>query len=114
MKKLFTLYVITILLVLFTSTVVGQDVSVMPTLINYQGFLTNQNGTTLNGSYQITFALYSEPTGAASIVWDETHDAINIENGLFNVLLGSIDTITVDDLDGVKDILGSGYWESRR
>ena len=76
--------------------------NIVPTMLNYQGFLTDQNGTALNGNYQITFALYSEPTGAASIVWDETHDAINIENGLFNVLLGSIDTITVDDLDGER------------
>ena len=69
-------------------------------MINYQGFLTDQNGTALNGSYNITFAIYADPTGAASIVWDETHTSINVEAGLFNVLLGSIDSLTVEDLKG--------------
>jgi hypothetical protein len=78
----------------------GQEVSDVPTMINYQGFLADQNGTPLNGSYQITFALYSEPTGAASIVWDETHDAVDVENGLFNVLLGSLDTLNAEDFQG--------------
>jgi len=73
----------------------------VPTMINYQGFLTDQDGTPLSGSYQITFALYSDSTGVESIVWgEETHDAININNGLFNVLLGGVDTLTAEDLDG--------------
>jgi hypothetical protein len=82
---------------------IAQDTTaIIPTMINYQGFLTDQNGMALTGSYQITFALYYDSSSTASIVWDETHDAVNVEAGLFNVLLGSNDTLTADDLSGER------------
>ncbi len=88
-------------LLVFTSIINAQ--SVIPTMINYQGFLTDQNGQALNGSKQITFTLYSDSISTASIVWgEETHAAVNVENGLFNVLLGSIDTLTAADLAGER------------
>jgi hypothetical protein len=100
MKKIVYAILTVSLISMFTSSAFAQDI--VPTMINYQGFLTDQSGTALTGAYQITFALYSDSSGAASIVWDETHNAVNIENGLFNVLLGSIDTLTADDLSGER------------
>jgi hypothetical protein len=102
MKKLCALCVITALLVIYSSMVMGQDVSVVPTLINYQGFLTDENGQALTGSYQIAFRLYDEASGDNPWVWSETHNAVVVENGLFNVLLGSIDTLTAADLAGER------------
>ena len=74
----------------------------VPTMINYQGFLTDQNGTALNGSYVIWFRLYEDSTGFESIKWEEKHNAVFVENGLFNVLLGSIDTLTARALAGER------------
>ena len=94
-----------VLVLVFYLLIVGYTLAqenIVPTMINYQGFLTDETGAALNGSYKITFALFSEPTGAASIVWEEVHDVINVENGLFNVLLGSLDTLTAADLAGER------------
>jgi hypothetical protein len=71
-------------------------------MINYQGFLTDQNGTALSGSYEISFRLYDEASGNHPWLWHETHAAVNVENGMFNVLLGSIDTLTAADLQGER------------
>ncbi|MCP4413330.1 MAG: hypothetical protein GY808_12280 [Gammaproteobacteria bacterium] len=101
MKKISTLISFLVVLIILISTVNAQ--SVIPTMINYQGFLTDQNGQGLNGPKQITFTLYSDSVSTASLVWgEETHDAVNVENGLFNVLLGSIDTLTTADLAGER------------
>jgi hypothetical protein len=78
------------------------EVNFIPTMINYQGYLTDQSGTPLTGTYQVTFTLYYDSTSTASIVWEETHDVINVANGLFNVFLGSIDTLTAADLAGER------------
>jgi hypothetical protein len=76
--------------------------NIVPTMLNYQGFLTDENGSALTGSYQISFRLYDEASGQNPWVWSETHNAVVVENGLFNVLLGSLDTLTADDLAGER------------
>ena len=58
----------------------------VPTMVNYQGFLTDTTGKALDGTYKITFRLYAELTGVASIKWEEEHTSVNVVNGLFNVL----------------------------
>jgi hypothetical protein len=102
MKKI--LYLILSLTLMILSSVVFAQVEneFVPTMINYQGFLTDQTGTALSGTYQITFALYYDSTGTISNVWEEIHDAVVVESGLFNVLLGSIDTLTAADLVGER------------
>ena len=100
MKNMLTFILTMMILFIPAMDVIAQES--VPTMVNYQGFLTDQNGTALNGSYQITFLLYSEPTGIESIIWEEVHSTINVENGLFNELLGSIDTLTAEDLAGER------------
>jgi hypothetical protein len=92
---------ILLLLIGFMTINIFAQVNV-PTMINYQGFLTDQNGTVLNGPYVIWFRLYEDSTGFESIKWEEKHDAVFVKNGLFNVLLGSIDTLTAGDLAGER------------
>jgi hypothetical protein len=103
MKKIKEL--IELVLVLFfmmVGNIIAQESSSVPTMINYQGFLTDETGTALNGNYQITFRLYDEASGENPWVWVETHNTVAVENGLFNVLLGSIDTLTAEDLAGER------------
>jgi len=103
MKKPVTSLLTLTIILLFTSLVLAQGTeNIVPTMINYQGFLTDEHGAALSGTYQITFLLYSEPSGIESIIWEEVHEVVNVENGLFNVLLGSIDTLTVEHLTGER------------
>jgi hypothetical protein len=53
----------------------------------------------------ITFRIFEEPTGSLNGIWEEIHDSVTVTNGLFNVLLGSIDTL------GAEYFLGDRYLE---
>ena len=55
--------------------------------INFQGKLTNPNGTNItNGSYTFVFSLYSVASGGTTI-WTET-DSLSLTDGIFQVNLG--------------------------
>lgn len=57
--------------------------------ISYQGRLTDAAGNPINGTRNMIFRLYHAETGS-SAVWQETHNNVQVTNGLFNVVLGSI------------------------
>ena len=82
---------IPILLVLFlTFSLQGQ----IPQTINYQGILTDITGKPVaDGTYNLTFKIYEVPTGGNPI-WSETH-VIPTKNGLFNVILGSSNPLSI-------------------
>ena len=65
----------------------GLSLAGIPKLINYQGMLTDNSGTPLNGSYNLTFKIWTDTTGGSSL-WTETQNGIQVLNGLFNVILG--------------------------
>lgn len=65
-----------------------------PMLIPFQGRLTDQNGVPYtNSQYTITFNLYDVPVGGTKL-WSETHQKVGIINGMVNVFLGSINSLT--------------------
>jgi len=70
--------------------------------INYQGKLTNASNVAVsNGTYEIEFNLYTQPTGG-SPVWTETLDGadeVTVTNGLFSVMLGSTTALTGVDFN---------------
>ncbi|MGB1250740.1 MAG: hypothetical protein ACPG8W_09030 [Candidatus Promineifilaceae bacterium] len=58
-------------------------------VVNYQGELADSDGTALDGSYTISFALYDAATGG-NLVWGpESHAVVAIVRGKFDVGLGS-------------------------
>jgi len=64
----------------------------VPSLINYQGRLTDQTGAALSqGVYQIQFRLWDSPTATntSDLVWGELQSVTLFSNGVFNVILGS-------------------------
>lgn len=63
----------------------------LPGLINYQGNLTDDSGTPLNGTYEMRFALYSAETDG-SMLWNHLPDShvVTVSEGVFNVQLGSL------------------------
>lgn len=65
----------------------------MPGLMNYQGTLTDTIGVALDTTVSMTFSIYTDSTGGIQ-VWTETQPAVEINNSLFNVLLGSVNAIS--------------------
>lgn len=63
-----------------------------PFLLSYQGRLTDDVGLALNGSHQIAFALFDSDSGGAQI-WSELHPLVTVTDGLFAVVLGSINPL---------------------
>ncbi len=61
----------------------------IPRTLNYQGILTDAGGGAVpDGSYSVTFRLYSVFSGGAAL-WEETQP-VSVTKGIFNVILGSV------------------------
>jgi hypothetical protein len=69
-----------------------RSTSAIPSKMSYQGVLTDNVGVPKNGTFAMTFGLYSAPTGGSPI-WSETQNAVQVTNGIFNVLLGSVNAL---------------------
>ncbi len=76
---------------LFLSSSRAQTVlNVLP----FQGILTTTGGVTVpDGVYQLSFRLYSVPSGGSPL-WQETQ-TVTVTNGIFSVLLGSVSSLTL-------------------
>ena len=79
------------------------DVSIAATVgskISYQGVL-KENGSPVTGNRNMVFRLYNVDSGGAAL-WGENHtggNAVSVTNGLFNVTLGGINPLDVEDFD---------------
>lgn len=70
-------------------------------VLAYQGTLMDATNEPLNGLFDITFRIYSAPTGGTPL-WEEARTGANgvtVENGLFNVMLGNLVPIPVSVWD---------------
>ena len=65
-----------------------------PQTINYQGYLTNPGGTPVNNAVVLTFRLYNVANGGAAL-YSETQLSVNVINGNFNAVIGSVTPITL-------------------
>ncbi len=80
-------------IILFLLT--GLCLAGIPQLINYQGMLTDNSGTPLNGTYSIAFKIFNAESDGME-KWEETQSSVSVANGLFNVILGSVTPIELD------------------
>lgn len=66
-------------------------VPIVPWYMNYQGILKDSGGAPLDGTYDLTFTIYrwDQLTASYVSVWTETHNSVQVTNGLFNVSLGT-------------------------
>ncbi|MGB8983030.1 MAG: hypothetical protein WCC12_14235, partial [Anaerolineales bacterium] len=65
------------------------------TLMPYQGTLSDAGGNPVTGNIDMIFRFYNLSTGGAAL-WQESHsgaNAVPVENGLFQVMLGSLTPI---------------------
>ncbi|MEI7529239.1 MAG: hypothetical protein WCK76_09875 [Elusimicrobiota bacterium] len=68
-------------------------VETTPSLISFQGRLTDNMNNPLAGSYDFAFAIYDAPTGG-SLLWSETQNGIIVFNGVLTAELGASLPIT--------------------
>jgi type VI protein secretion system component Hcp len=67
----------------------------MPPKINYQGYITDNQGKPLTGPHHLTFRLYDAQEGG-NLLWTEDHPAVSINDGAVDVVLGGSSPITAD------------------
>jgi len=94
MKKLLILLALGIIVVsvlVFSESTVMADI---PKLINYQGMVTNAEDKPLDGTCNILFKIYGSESGTDSL-WREYHTNVEVTKGLFNVILGSLNTLNL-------------------
>jgi hypothetical protein len=72
-------------------------------VLAYQGTLVDAGGDPVDGAREMTFRIYNHPTEEGAL-WAEAHtesNAVPVQNGLFNVTLGSLtpipDSVWIED-----------------
>ena len=78
----------------------------VPPLINYQGVLVDPatGNPVADGEYEFVFSIY-DTDSVGSPLWQETQP-VTVQNGLFNVLLGSYTALNASLFDGSLRYLG--------
>jgi hypothetical protein len=74
--------------------------------ISYQGRLADSAGNPLTDKYNMEFRLYDVPTGGVPL-WTEMWtgaNAVDVSDGLFNVMLGSIDNTLASSIEGYDEL----------
>jgi hypothetical protein len=62
----------------------------VPALLNYQGYLANSSDSSaITDTLEMTFRLFDSQTKGAEL-WAEAHPAVEVTDGLFQVLLGGM------------------------
>lgn len=88
-------------IVLLAATAV---IAAVPGTMSYQGRLLDDGGNPVNGTVTIVFSIYDDSLGGASgsPLWSETHSGVEVEDGLFAAVLGSIEDVIPDDVFTVQ------------
>ncbi len=72
----------------------------VPGQLNYQGQLINStDSSAVTATLEMTFRLFDSETKGAEL-WSETHPAVEVTGGLFQVLLGSVTSFPAGLFDG--------------
>jgi len=80
--------------IIFVIAVLVISAMAVPEQMNYQGKLTDDTGVAIEGILTITFGIYDVESGGSAL-WTETHPAVDVARGLFDVRLGSITAFPV-------------------
>ena len=71
-----------------------------PNELSYQGFLTDAQGEDgITATLEMTFKIFAQETGGTEL-WSETHPEVEVSEGLFCVLLGSVTPVPAGMFDG--------------
>jgi len=75
--------------VLLLMMMAPQAQATVPPLVNYQGFLTDENGDPVNGPVTLAFAVFPDSTGGASVWGPSQYDNVTLVDGVFHIILGA-------------------------
>jgi hypothetical protein len=89
--------IVTVAIILVTVVLCNAQV---PQLINYQGKLKDATGNPVDGTVEMQFSMYDAETGGTGL-WAETQ-TVQVTDGLFNVLLGSVTPIPYSVFSGAE------------
>lgn len=79
-----------------------------PDRISYQGVLKDSAGQAVNGSLTISFEIFDHETNGVPTtgLWSESHEGVVLQNGIYNIQLGSVNAGTL-----VADVFADeGLW----
>ena len=74
--------------------------------VSYQGRLADSGGLPITGKQNMEFRLYDAPTGGVPL-WTEMWtggNAVDVSDGLFNVMLGSMDNTLASAIQGYDEL----------
>ena len=77
----------------------------VPRELSYQGRLTDDVGTAVDTTADLTIVIFADEAGTTPL-WQETHPDVTVVNGLFDVVLGSINPIPDTVFNGEVRWLG--------
>jgi hypothetical protein len=79
---------LTLLMLLLTLAAIGQQASIVPTLVNFKGIITDVDGKPMTGTVGVTFYLYQDSEGGTPL-WMETQNVQPDKSGRYAVSLGA-------------------------
>ena len=88
-------------LLLFNGQAHAQSI---PTVFNYHGQILNANGEPVSSTLPIVFSIYADAEGTTTVYTEK--QLVEIKDGLFNVLIGSVTPIPEDVFDQSDRFLG--------
>ena len=62
--------------------------------MSYQGVVTDASGVAIDGNVDLTFILW-DAAAEGTQVWTETQPSTPLSNGIFNVILGSVNAFNI-------------------
>ncbi len=80
-------------------------------LVHYEGQLVDSTGTAFSGQTDLEFTLYSRPR-AESGVWSEVHHNVDVIDGNFSVMLGSVNPLKLSFYEYFLDVRAEGITAS--
>ncbi len=72
----------------------------VPHLVQYQGRLTDNMGVPLDTTVPLTFSIFTDSVPTTTALWTESFTAVEIHDGLFEVLLGSTNPLPSSVFNG--------------
>jgi hypothetical protein len=79
--------------------VISAQAQAVPSLMNFQGRLTDSSNNPLAGTYPFIFQIFDNSVGG-NLLWSETQPSVTVVNGVFAVQLGASTPLTTNILSG--------------